>query len=248
VSGKESATKTEQARRVREMFATIAARYDLLNHLLSGNVDKRWRRLVSKTLYASLPRGEVRILDIACGTGDLSITLFERGKARASGEARVVGIDFCRPMLNIADSKAAGLGFGIPFVEGDALDLPFLDDAFEAVTIAFGLRNLASIEAAFKEFLRVLKPGGTVAILEFSKPKAAVLRLLFGIYFTRVLPLLGGWISGSKSAYRYLPDSVSRFPDQEELSDLMREAGFEEVGFQNLTGGIAALHLGKRPH
>ena len=233
---------------MREMFATIAARYDLLNHLLSGNVDKRWRRLVSKSLYASLPRGEVRILDIACGTGDLSITLFESGKASQMGEARVVGIDFCRPMLDIAKSKAAGFGLRIPFVEGDALDLPFLDDAFEAVTIAFGLRNLASIEGAFTEFLRVLKPGGTVAVLEFSKPRATVVRLLFGIYFTSVLPLFGGWISGSKSAYRYLPDSVSRFPDQKELSDLMTQAGFEEVSFQNLTGGIAALHLGKRPN
>ena len=238
---KESATTTEQARRVREMFATIAARYDLLNHVLSGNIDKRWRRRVAKTLSVTLSDRDARVLDVACGTGDLSLTLCE------NGQARIVGIDFCRPMLDIAASKATRLGTLIPFVEGDALDLPFGDRSFEAVTIAFGLRNLASVEAGFRELLRVLKPGGKVAVLEFSKPGAPMLRSLFKIYFTRVLPLLGGLISGSKSAYQYLPDSVSRFPDQSELASVMKEAGFEEISFENLTGGIAALHLGTRP-
>ena len=241
MSDKESATTTEQARRVREMFATIAARYDLLNHLLSGNIDKRWRRLVAKTLFATLSNREARILDVACGTGDLSLTLSE------NGQARIVGIDFCRPMLEIAASKAIKSGSVVPFVEGDALGLPFGDRSFEAATIAFGLRNLASVEAGFKELLRILKPGGRVAVLEFSKPKAPVLRSLFKIYFTKVLPWFGGLISGSKSAYQYLPDSVARFPDKSELASIMKEAGFEEISFQNLTGGIAALHLGTRP-
>jgi demethylmenaquinone methyltransferase/2-methoxy-6-polyprenyl-1,4-benzoquinol methylase len=241
VSDKESATTNEQAQRVREMFATIAARYDLLNHLLSGNIDKRWRRLVAKRLFATLSNSEARILDVACGTGDLSLTLLE------SGQARIVGLDFCRPMLNLAASKAARSGSVLPFIEGDALDLPFADRSFEAVTIAFGLRNLTSVEAGFKELLRVLRPGGRVAVLEFSRPKAPVLRLLFGMYFTKLLPLFGGWISGSKSAYEYLPDSVSRFPNQEELTAIMKKVGFEAVGYQNLTGGIAALHLGTRP-
>jgi demethylmenaquinone methyltransferase/2-methoxy-6-polyprenyl-1,4-benzoquinol methylase len=240
VSDKESATTNEQAHRVREMFATIAGRYDLLNHLLSGNIDRRWRRLVAKTLFATVSNSEARILDVACGTGDLSLSLFE------AGQARIVGIDFCRPMLAIAASKAARLSANLPFVEGDALDLPFGDCSFEAVTIAFGLRNLTSVERGFKELLRVLKPGGRVAVLEFSKPRALVLRSLFRIYFTKVLPLFGGWISGSKSAYEYLPDSVSRFPDQEELAGMMRAAGFAEVSYQNLTGGIAALHVGTR--
>ena len=237
----ESATTTEHADRVREMFASIAARYDLLNHLLSGNVDKRWRRLVAQALRGTLDDGEARLLDVACGTGDLSLTL-----SRA-GQARIVGIDFCRPMLEIAATKTVGSDHRIPFIEGDALDLPFADCSFEAATIAFGLRNLASVEAGIKELLRVLKPGGRVAVLEFSKPRTPVLRSLFKFYFTKVLPKFGGLISGSKSAYQYLPDSVSRFPDQLELASLMKEAGFENVSYRNLTWGIAALHLGTRP-
>src|SRR6185436_14747972 len=164
VPDKERATTNEQAHRVREMFATIAGRYDLLNHLLSGNIDKRWRSLVAKSFFATLSNSEARILDVACGTGDLSLTLFE------SGQARIVGIDFCRPMLAIAMSKANRSDAIIPFVEGDALDLPFGDCSFDAATIAFGLRNLTSVETGFKELLRVLKPGGKVAVLEFSKP------------------------------------------------------------------------------
>lgn len=247
MSDEESATNTEQARRVREMFATIAARYDLLNHLLSVNIDKRWRRRVANTLHATLPllppspKGEARILDVACGTGDLSLKLFE------SCDARVVGIDFCRPMLRIATSKASRLGFEVPFIEGDALSLPFRDRSFEAATIAFGLRNLAGIEAGIEELFRILKPGGRVVVLEFSKPTTPILRSLFRVYFTKVLPLFGGLISGSMTAYQYLPDSVSRFPDQTELASMMRQVGFAEVTFQNLSGGIAALHLGTRP-
>jgi demethylmenaquinone methyltransferase/2-methoxy-6-polyprenyl-1,4-benzoquinol methylase len=241
VPEEESATTTEHAHRVREMFASIAARYDLLNHLLSGNVDKRWRRLVAQALCSTLANREALILDVACGTGDLSLILLQ------SGQARIVGIDFCRPMLDIAATKAVKSGSSIPFVEGDALELPFADRSFEGATIAFGLRNLTSVEAGIKELLRILKPGGRVAVLEFSKPKAPVLRALFQFYFTKVLPRFGGLISGSKSAYQYLPDSVSRFPDQLELASIMKEAGFENISFRNLTGGIAALHLGTRP-
>jgi len=241
VSEHESATTNEQAHRVREMFASIAARYDLLNHLLSGNIDKRWRRLVARALGHTLANSEARILDVACGTGDLSLTLF------AGSKARITGLDFCRPMLTIAAAKAARSESNVPFIEGDALVLPFRDCSFEATTIAFGLRNLTSVEAGFNELRRVLKPGGRVAVLEFSKPKAPVLRSIFRIYFTKLLPLFGGLISGSKSAYEYLPDSVSRFPDQEQLVAIMKAAGFIEVSYQNLTGGIAALHLGTRP-
>jgi demethylmenaquinone methyltransferase/2-methoxy-6-polyprenyl-1,4-benzoquinol methylase len=241
VSDQRNTGEGEHARRVREMFSGIAARYDLLNHLLSGNTDQRWRRLVARKLQASLAGQNASALDVACGTGDLSLAIAERTKAR------VVGTDFCRPMLAIAARKAAAQQQAIPFVEGDALRLPFADRSFEAVSIAFGLRNLASVEGGLKELWRVLKPGGRAAVLEFSSPVVPGFRALFQFYFTRVLPRIGGAISGSRGAYEYLPDSVSRFPDQERLAALMRGVGFKEVEYQNLTGGIAALHLGTRP-
>jgi demethylmenaquinone methyltransferase/2-methoxy-6-polyprenyl-1,4-benzoquinol methylase len=134
----------------------------------------------------------------------------------------------------------------LPLIEGDALELPFADKTFDAVTIAFGLRNLASVAVGLQELRRVLKPSGTLAVLEFSQPRARLLRSVFRVYFTRLLPLLGGLVSGSRSAYQYLPESVSRFPNQQELAEMMRQAGLGEVTFQNLTGGIAALHCGKR--
>jgi len=222
------------------MFGRIAGRYDLLNHLLSGNVDKRWRRLVARTLQPSLAEG-AHALDVACGTGDLSLAL------ESAGRARVVGLDFCRPMLEIARSKAGEEARAIPFVEGDALRLPFADRSFEVVTIAFGLRNLSSVEGGLGELLRVLKPGGRAGILEFSSPVVPGFRALFEFYFTRVLPRIGGLVSGSRGAYEYLPNSVRKFPDQKRLAEMMRGAGFEEVGYRNLTGGIAALHTGRRP-
>ena len=219
------------------MFSGIAKRYDLLNHLLSGNVDKRWRRIVATRVREKLSSG-ARVLDVACGTGDLALTLFE------STGARVIGTDFCRPMLEIAAAKVSR---ELPLIEGDALNLPFRDGSFDVVTIAFGLRNLASVEGGLAELRRVLKPGGWVAVLEFSRPANAMLRPVFGLYFSKVLPLMGGLISGSHYAYSYLPASVQKFPDQKELSLLMQRAGFDRVQFENLTGGIAALHLGHRP-
>lgn len=241
MSDQKNVGEGEHARRVREMFSGIAARYDLLNHLLSGNTDQRWRRLVARELQASLADPEARALDVACGTGDLSLAI-----AKATG-ARVVGTDFCRPMLEIAARKTLEQEQAIPFIEGDALRLPFADSSFEAVSIAFGLRNLSSVEGGLKELRRVLKPGGRAAVLEFSCPVVPGFRALFQLYFTRVLPRIGGLVSGSRGAYEYLPDSVSRFPDQERLAALMRKVGFEAVSYQNLTGGIAALHLGTRP-
>ena len=229
----------EHARRVRAMFAGIAARYDLLNHLLSVNTDRRWRRLVAAHLRPALGAG-TRTLDVACGTGDLALTLAE------AGATHVVGLDFCRPMLELAARKAEARGRALPFVEGDALRLPFADATFDVVTIAFGLRNLASVEGGLREFRRVLRPGGTLAVLEFSRPVVPGFRALFQFYFTRVLPQVGGLVSGSRGAYRYLPDSVARFPDQEQLAALMRGVGFARVEYKNLTGGIAALHTGAR--
>ena len=228
----------EHAGRVREMFATIAGRYDLLNHLLSGNTDKRWRRMVANRVRDKLSSSSSRVLDVACGTGDLSITLFD-----ITG-AGVVGTDFCRPMLQIAAGKTSGR---IRFIEGDALDLPFRDGTFDVATIAFGLRNLSNVESGLAELSRVLKPGGWVAVLEFSRPANAVLRPVFNLYFTKVLPWIGRVVSGSQNAYSYLPASVQKFPDQSQLSLLMEQAGFVQVGYENLSGGIAALHMGRRP-
>ena len=227
----------EHAGRVREMFGRIAGRYDLLNHLLSGNVDKRWRRVVANRVRAGIS-AEALILDVACGTGDLSLSLFE------STGARVVGTDFCRPMLSIAAEK---LPKQITLVEGDALSLPFKDSSFDVVTIAFGLRNLSDVNSGLRELRRILKPQGRVAVLEFSRPSNSVLRGLFGIYFRNFLPLLGGLISGSRGAYTYLPASVAKFPDQRQLAGLIEQAGFDQVSYENLSGGIAALHVGRRP-
>ncbi len=232
--------ENEHANRVRSMFAAISARYDLLNHLLSGNLDRRWRRKVAEKLGRTLSR-DGKVLDVACGTGDVALKMFE------STGARVIGTDFCHPMLEIASRKILQAKASLPLVEADALSLPFRDASFDAVTIAFGLRNLSNCERGLKELLRVLRPGGSVGILEFSKASVAGLRPVFQFYFTRVLPLLGGLVSGSRSAYQYLPDSVDRFPDRNQLASLMREVGFGEVEYENLTGGIAALHFGRRP-
>ena len=220
------------------MFATIARRYDLLNHLLSANIDKRWRRVVANSIEGKIKRDGARILDVASGTGDLAATLFE-----VTG-AEVVATDFCRPMLDIAAEK---IGHDVTLIESDALRLPFRDGSFDAVTIGFGLRNLASVQAGLAELGRVLRSGGWLAVLEFSRPTNVAVRAVFGTYFTRILPVMGGVVSGSRSAYTYLPDSVKRFPDQQELKAMIEQAGFEEVSFENLTGGIAALHLGRKP-
>lgn len=235
-----TANEIAHARAVRDMFSGIARRYDLLNHILSVNIDKRWRRLVRTRLNDVLDNQTAVVLDVACGTGDLSIELQKGAKAK------VIGSDFCRPMLDIAQDKTKSLCLAIPYVEGDAMSLPFADESFDALTIAFGLRNLSNFADGLKELHRVLKKGGKAAILEFSTPVFPGFRGLFRLYFTQILPRIGGAVSGSRGAYEYLPDSVSKFPDQKHLADLMRETGFADVEYKNLTGGIAAIHTGIR--
>ncbi len=231
--------RLEHARQVRSMFGNIAGRYDLLNHVFSANTDVRWRRLVARTLADVLRRPDAVVLDVACGTGDLAIALEQQ--ANDSG-ARIIASDFCRPMLDIAQTKSST----IPFIEGDALHLPFLDETFDAVTIGFGLRNLASVSEGLREFRRILKPCGRLAVLEFSKPVIPGFSQLFNFYFKKILPRIGDAFNGSCGAYLYLSDSVQKFPNQRELENMMRQAGFRNVTHRNLTGGIAALHLGTK--
>lgn len=235
-----TANEIAHARAVRDMFAGIAGRYDLLNHLLSINIDKRWRRRVRQKLADVLANPDATVLDVACGTGDLSFEL------QRSSPAGVIGSDFCRPMLTVAKEKAESSQMRVPFVESDAMNLPFADNSFDAVTIAFGLRNLSNFEVGLAELNRILKPGGRLAVLEFSSPGVPGFKTLFGFYFTQILPRIGGVVSGSRGAYEYLPDSVSKFPDQKGLAELMRSTGFDGVEYENLTGGIAAIHTGTK--
>ncbi len=240
MSNERTARELEHARAVREMFSGIAKKYDFLNHFLSVNTDKRWRRLVSKKLKDVLDRADALVLDVACGTGDLSVEL------QTSGKAKVVGTDFCRPMLEIAFDKNAKNQTSIPYIEADGMNLSFADNTFDAVTIAFGLRNFSNWQDGLVELHRILKKGGKLAILEFSTPVVPGFKQIFNLYFTQILPRIGGAVSGSRGAYEYLPDSVQRFPDQKGLAKMMEETGFSDVEYKNLTGGIAALHIGTK--
>lgn len=224
---------------VRAMFAEIAPSYDRLNHLLSINIDNVWRRFTVKKLKDVLARPNAIALDLCCGTADLTLEL--------EPYARVIGCDFCHPMLVIGNQKIAAQAAGkAKLAEGDALHLPFADASFDAVTVAFGLRNLENIEGGLAEIYRVLKPGGRAAILEFSRPIVPVFRQLFEFYFHNILPRIGALISGSKGAYTYLPKSVRNFPDQKRLAAMMHSVGYANVNYHNLSGGIAALHLGEK--
>ncbi len=225
---------------VRGMFGQIVPRYDLLNHLLSMNIDRYWRaRTVSRVSHV-LKQPEARVLDVCCGTGDLTMAL------QAYGCATVYGSDFCHPMLVAAHQKIARRGACSPVFEADALELAVADASFDLVTAAFGFRNLANYQRGLEELRRILKPGGVLAILEFSTPPNPLVAQLYGLYSRSILPVIGAWISGSKEAYSYLPESVRKFPDARGLADHMRAAGFTSVRFERMTAGIVALHLGER--
>lgn len=225
---------------VRAMFAEIAPTYDRLNHVLSVNIDKRWRRFTVRKLADVIARPEAKILDLCCGTGDLTLEL-----TKAAPNAQVIGCDFCHPMLTAGKHKFSPAMQTI-LVEGDALNLPFADNSFDAITIAFGLRNLENVQHGLQEIFRLLKPNGRAAILEFSRPIVPLLRPAFSFYFTKILPRIGALVSGSQQAYTYLPASVSYFPRQTELAGIMSETGFLQVRYHNLSAGIAALHLGEK--
>jgi len=223
--------------RVQAMFGEIARRYDLLNHVLSLSLDGGWRR---RAALETRPAKPLRVLDLCGGTGDLSVALAQVDDP----PGLVVCCDFSHPMLALAGPKFArkGLGDRCATVEGDALRLPFRDGSFDAVTIGFGVRNLADMNAGFREMLRVLAPGGRLVVLEFSRPTGPVLSRLYGFYLKTVVPRLGGGASGRRGAYVYLARTIGEFPAPDLLAGMIRETGFAAVGWRPLTFGIVCLH------
>ncbi|PYY04263.1 MAG: bifunctional demethylmenaquinone methyltransferase/2-methoxy-6-polyprenyl-1,4-benzoquinol methylase UbiE [Acidobacteria bacterium] len=227
------------ARAVREMFTSIAPRYDLLNHLLSFNVDRLWWRRAARTFASLLKRADSRVLDLCCGTGDLAFAL----RRQANASASILGADFSHAMLRRAAKKSRGTT--LCWIEADALRLPFPDGQFDLVTSAFGLRNLADYDAGLDEILRVLKAGGECGILDFGEPGGRF-GTLYRFYFRHVLPKVGTLISGVKGPYSYLPASVERFPDPTQMLERMRAAGFRGASWTPYTFGIAGLYRGKK--
>jgi demethylmenaquinone methyltransferase/2-methoxy-6-polyprenyl-1,4-benzoquinol methylase len=246
------------ARQVREMFTRIAPHYDLLNHLLSLGFDIAWRNRVARRFAELLRQPGIQTLDLCCGTGDLALALAKRSRDQgqpagsaagpSAGATQFFGADFAHPMLVRACEKAGvrGRDAAIGFLEADALRLPFAAESFDLVTTAFGFRNLANYAAGLAEVRRILRPGGSLAILEFAEPEGALFGAMFRFYFRRLLPRIGGLISSNSQAYGYLPNSVARFPTPAALAELLRQAGFSEVSFERWTGGIVALHTARR--
>jgi demethylmenaquinone methyltransferase/2-methoxy-6-polyprenyl-1,4-benzoquinol methylase len=221
------------------MFSTIARRYDLLNRVLSLGLDGIWRREATRAAYVG---GAKRLLDVATGTADLALSL-----KRYDPSAEVIGVDFAEPMLVLGRQKAARAGLELRLEQGDGLALDFPDNSFDALTIAYGLRNFADVERGLREFYRVLRPGGRVVVLEFPPPPEGIFGRLFRFYFLQVLPRLGGWLSGQRDAYTYLPESVLKFPPPEALAALLRRIGFHDVDYRLQTFGVSALHTGLKP-
>lgn len=227
--------------RVREMFRQVAPRYDLMNHLLSLNIDRYWRWRAARTLkYGS----DAPLLDVCTGTGDLAFMI-----ARRAATGPVVGCDFCGAMLRLAQRKQPpDPQRQVHFLEADAQTLPFPDETFQAVTVAFGLRNVADTDRGLSEMARVCRPGGQVLVLEFSSPTLPGFRQLYRFYFNHVLPRIGEALArNDKAAYRYLNRSVGQFPDGPQLLERMEMAGLAETAYRPLTGGVATIYLGTKP-
>jgi demethylmenaquinone methyltransferase/2-methoxy-6-polyprenyl-1,4-benzoquinol methylase len=248
-----------RAHAIRRMFDAISPRYDLLNHLLSAGIDRGWRTVAAKRLRASFAEappsaGPRRVLDVCTGTGDLAFAVLDTPAHAPAGppvsrDLQVVGVDFSRPMLRRAHEKSRrrGTNGALRLQATDALRLPFRDGAFDACTIAFGLRNLVDTAAGLREMARVLRPGGRLFVLEFGNPRIPGIRQAYGFYFNHLLPVVGRAVSRSHDAYDYLPRTVSEFPDRERLSAMMTDAGLEAVAFRPLTFGIAILYEGRKP-
>jgi demethylmenaquinone methyltransferase/2-methoxy-6-polyprenyl-1,4-benzoquinol methylase len=236
------------ARAIREMFTSIAPRYDLLNHVLSLNIDRLWWRRTARTFASILATPDAQILDLCCGTGDMTFAL---RKQAGKGSPQILGADFAHAMLQRARAKSLdkvlqnGKSATPQWIEADALNLPFPDEHFSLVTSAFGFRNLADYDAGLREIARVLRPGGECGILDFSEPKGMVGRL-YRIYFKQILPRIGTLLSGVRGPYAYLPSSVERFPEPQEMLARMRRAGFREASWTAYSFGIAGLYRGKK--
>ncbi|MFZ0909879.1 MAG: bifunctional demethylmenaquinone methyltransferase/2-methoxy-6-polyprenyl-1,4-benzoquinol methylase UbiE [Candidatus Acidiferrales bacterium] len=242
--------EAEAGLRVREMFGRIAPRYDFLNHLLSLSLDRLWRRRTAKRFADVLAQPNSRVLDLCCGTGDLTFVLerqADTSKPSGRDAARILGSDFALPMLTRAREKGAGSRRRASFLAADALSLPFASESFDLVTAAFGFRNLANYEHGLSEIMRVLRKGGRIGILEFSDPQSGFGAGAFRFYFRYILPRVGGAISGNAEAYSYLPGSVAKFPSPAELSKWMERAGFADVHYELWNFGSVALHSGRKP-
>ena len=232
--------------RIQQMFGEIAPRYDFLNHLLSLGIDLHWRR---QTVRRVRPEGSAPVLDLCAGTGDLALAYFRHGFRRGGPAAPIVAADFCPQMLAIGRRKGARAGAEdrLTFVEADAQQLPFPDDYFQIVAVAFGLRNVADTDRGLREMVRVCQPGGRVAVLEFAMPRRQPWRGMYRWYFRRVLPRIGQLLARNGSgAYKYLPSSVREFPSGQQLADRMQAAGLTDVEFSPLTLGVAMLYVGKK--
>lgn len=232
-------TPEERSRGIQRMFDEISPRYDLLNTVLSFGRDRSWRKRAVRKLN---PPAGSRLLDLACGTGDFALAALRYCR----GIGSVIGVDFAENMLALARRKYEQRGVEIPyeFRFGDARELPLEDESVDAITIAFGIRNVVDVPAALREMQRVLRPGGKAMVLEFSTPRGRVFGPLFHWYFRRVLPVVGGLISGKRSAYEYLPKSVGTFYTVDQFVDLMEQAGFSDVSADRYTFGIAVAYLG----
>ncbi len=233
---------SEKAEKVAGVFHSVAAKYDLMNDLMSGGVHRLWKRA---TIEMSAARAGQQILDIAGGTGDLT----EAFSRIVGPEGHVVLADINGSMLNVGRDKLLnhGIAQNVTFAQADAQTLPFADNRFDCITIAFGLRNVTDKALALRSMLRVLKPGGRLLILEFSKPVSQTLSQLYDKYSFHILPKMGQWVAGDAQSYRYLAESIRMHPDQNTLKTLMEEAGFTQCSYTNMTGGIVALHKGFKP-
>ena len=228
--------------KIRRLFDNIAPEYDRLNHILSLDIDRIWRKKAVREII--VPGQTARILDVASGTGDFAIAI---AKAAAPGSS-VTGIDLSEEMLRIGREKvkAAGLSTMTDMIQGDCEELPFDDGTFDRVSVAFGVRNFEHLERGLSEMLRVLKPGGKAVILELSVPSSPILLSLYKLYFLHILPSIGGIVSGEKGAYKYLPASVLKFPKPKDFMDIMRRCGFSDVRSRAFTFGICRMYTGTR--